>query len=221
MRAVPGDALVGGSAAQFLDQKHALGSLLPFALGLLAAVTFALLWAATRSLVLPLKALVMNVLTLSATFGILVFVFQDGRLEGLLDYRGQDALELTQPVVLFAVAFGLATDYGVFLLTRIKEAWDSGLPNREAVAVGLERTGRIITAAALLFCIAVGAFATSRVIIVKEVGIGIALAVLIDATIVRVLLVPSLMAILGRWNWWPSTQPRPAATLPLAHEADA
>ena len=115
-----------------------------------------LLWAATRSLVLPLKALVMNVLTLSATFGILVFVFQDGRLEGLLDYRGQGALELTQPVVLFAVAFGLATDYGVFLLTRIKEAWDAGLANREAVAVGLERTGRIITAAALLFCIAVG-----------------------------------------------------------------
>ena len=165
-----------------------------------------LLWAATRSLVLPLKALVMNVLTLSATFGILVFVFQDGRLQGLLDYRSQGAIELTQPVILFAIAFGLATDYGVFLLTRIKEAWDAGLPNREAVAVGLERTGRIITAAALLFCIAVGAFATSQIIIVKEVGIGIALAVLIDATIVRALLVPSLMAILGRWNWWPSTR---------------
>ena len=168
-----------------------------------------LLWAATRSLVLPLKALLMNVLTLSATFGILVFVFQDGRLEGLLDYRGQGALELTQPVVLFAVAFGLATDYGVFLLTRIKEAWDAGLPNREAVALGLERTGRIITAAALLFCIAVGAFATSQIIIVKEVGIGIAIAVLIDASIVRALLVPSLMAILGRWNWWPSSRPTP------------
>jgi hypothetical protein len=97
-------------------------------------------------------------------------------------------------------------DYGVFLLTRIKEAWDNGIPNREAVAIGLERTGRIITAAALLFCIAVGAFATSQIIIVKEIGIGIALAVLIDASIVRVLLVPSLMAILGRWNWWPSTR---------------
>jgi RND superfamily putative drug exporter len=204
MRTLPGGALVGGSTAQFLDQKHALGSELPFALGLLAAITCVLLWAATRSLVLPLKALLMNFLTLSATFGILVFVFQDGRLEGLLDYRGEGALELTQPVVLFAVAFGLATDYGIFLLTRIKEAWEAGHPNREAVAVGLERTGRIITAAALLFCIAVGAFATSQVIIVKEVGIGIALAVLIDATIVRVLLVPSLMAILGRWNWWPS-----------------
>ena len=146
----------------------------------------------------------MNALTLASALGILVFVFQDGRLEGLLDYRSQGAIELTQPVLLFAIAFGLATDYGVFLLTRIKEAKDSGLPNREAVAIGLERTGRIVTAAALLFCIAVGAFATSKVILVKEVGIGIALAVLIDASIVRVLLVPSLMAILGRWNWWPA-----------------
>jgi RND superfamily putative drug exporter len=180
--------------------------MLPVAVALLAVVTFMLLWAATRSLVLPVKALLMNVLTLSATFGVLVFVFQDGRLEGLLDYRSQAAIELTQPVVLFAIAFGLATDYGVFLLTRIKEAWDNGIPNREAVAIGLERTGRIITAAALLFCIAVGAFATSQIIIVKEIGIGIALAVLIDASIVRVLLVPSLMAILGRWNWWPSTR---------------
>jgi RND superfamily putative drug exporter len=209
MRGLPGGALVGGATAQFLDQKHTLGSELPVAGLLLAAVTFALLWAATRSLVLPLKALVMNVLTLSATFGVLVFVFQDGRLEGLLDYRGQGALQLTQPVVLFAIAFGLVTDYGVFLLTRIKEAWDAGIPNREAVAVGLERTGRIITAAALLFCVAVGSFATSQIIIVKEVGIGIALAVLIDATIVRALLVPSLMAILGRWNWWPARQPSP------------
>jgi RND superfamily putative drug exporter len=214
MRSLPGNALVGGSTAQFLDQKHSLGSRLPIAALLLAAVTFVLLWAATRSLVLPLKALAMNVLTLAATFGILVFVFQDGRLQGPLDYRGQGAIELTQPVVLFAIAFGLATDYGVFLLTRIKEAWDAGSSNRQAVALGLERTGRIITAAALLFCVAVGAFATSQVIIVKEIGVGIALAVLIDASIVRVLLVPSLMAILGRWNWWPARQARRDATLP-------
>ncbi|HEY6054544.1 MAG TPA: MMPL family transporter, partial [Gaiellaceae bacterium] len=216
MRALPGGALVGGSTAQFLDQKHALGANLPLGAGLLAVVTFLLLWAATRSLVLPLKALAMNVLTLSATFGILVFVFQEGRLQGLLDYSSQNALELTQPVLLFAVAFGLSTDYGVFLLTRIKEAWDAGLPNREAVAIGLERTGRIVTAAALLFCIAVGSFATSQIIIVKEVGLGIALAVLIDASIVRALLVPSLMAILGRWNWWPGAPP--AAASPVRHE---
>jgi RND superfamily putative drug exporter len=204
MRALPGDGLVGGATAQFLDQKHTLGSHLALAIGLLCAITFLLLYRATRSVVLPVKTLVMNALTLAATFGILVYVFQDGRLEGLLDYRGQGALQLTQPVLLFAVAFGLATDYGIFLLLRIKEGWDAGLPNREAVATGLERTGRIVTAAALLFCVAVGSFATSQVILVKEVGVGIALAVLIDATIVRALLVPSLMAILGRWNWWPA-----------------
>jgi uncharacterized membrane protein YdfJ with MMPL/SSD domain len=208
LRALPAGAPVGGSTAQYLDQKHTLGARLPLAIGLLCTVTFLLLYAATRSLVLPLKTLLMTALTLVATFGILVFVFQDGRLESLLGYKGQGALQLTQPILLFAIAFGLATDYGVFLLTRIKEAWDGGLPNREAVAVGLERTGRIVTAAALLFCVAVGAFAASGVIIVKEVGIGIALAVLIDASIVRVLLVPSLMAILGRWNWWPARQRR-------------
>jgi RND superfamily putative drug exporter len=199
-----GDAPVGGPTAAYLDQKHALGAHLPLAVGLLAAVTFLLLLAATRSVVLPLKALLMNLLTISAAFGILVLVFQDGRLEGLLDYQGQGALELTQPILLFAIAFGLSTDYGVFLLTRIREAWDDGLPNREAVAVGLERTGRIVTAAALLFCIAVGSFATSQIVFVKEVGVGIALAVLVDASLVRALLVPSLMALLGRWNWWPS-----------------
>jgi RND superfamily putative drug exporter len=211
MRALPPKPLVGGSTAQYLDQKHSIGTDLPLAIGLLCAVTFVLLYGATRSLILPLKALVMNMLTLSAAFGILVFIFQDGRLQGLLDYRSQGAIALTQPVVLFAIAFGLSTDYGVFLLTRIREAWESGLPNREAVAVGLERTGRIITAAALLFCIAVGSFATSQIILVKEIGIGIALAVLIDASIVRALLVPALMALLGRWNWWPRSSPRARA----------
>ena len=128
MRSLQGDALVGGATAQFLDQKHALGSRLALAVGLLCVVTFLLLYRATQSLVLPLKTLLMNALTLAATFGILVYVFQDGRLEGLFDYRGQGALQLTQPVLLFAVAFGLATDYGVFLLLRIKEGWDAGLP---------------------------------------------------------------------------------------------
>ena len=208
LRALPGGALVGGSTAQFLDQKHAIGVYLPYAIMLICVSTAALLYLATRSVILPLKTLLMNALTLGATLGILVFVFQDGRFERELGYSGQGALQLTQPVLLFAIAFGLATDYGVFLLTRIKEAYDGGLPNREAVAVGLERTGRIVTAAALLFCIAVGAFATSRIIVIKEVGVGIALAVAIDATIVRGFLVPSLMAILGRWNWWPSNRRR-------------
>jgi RND superfamily putative drug exporter len=208
MRAARPGALVGGGTAQFLDQKHVIGSHLALAAALLCAATFALLAVATRSLVLPLKAILMNALTLSATLGVMVFVFQNGRLEGLLHYRGEGAIQLTQPVLLFAIAFGLATDYGVFLLTRIREGWDAGLPNREAVALGLERTGRIVTAAAVLFCVAVGAFATSKVILLKEVGLGIAVAVAIDASIVRALLVPSLMAILGRWNWWPSRRAR-------------
>jgi RND superfamily putative drug exporter len=164
--------------------------------------TLLVLFLMTGSVVLPLKQLLMNMLTLSAVFGILVYVFQDGRLEGLLDYRSQGALEQTMPILLFAVAFGLSTDYGVFLLSRIKEARDAGVENDEAVAVGLERTGRIVTAAALLFSIAIGAFATSEIIFIKQNGVGTALAVLIDATIIRAFLVPSLMALLGHWNWW-------------------
>jgi RND superfamily putative drug exporter len=164
----------------------------------------------TGSVVLPVKALLMNALSLSAAFGLLVLIFQHGRLESLLGYTSQGALESTQPVVLFAVAFGLSTDYGVFLLSRIKEARDRGAPDREAVAMGLERTGRIVTAAAILFCVAIGAFATSRIIFIKELGIGTALAVLLDATIVRALLVPSLMELLGKWNWW---SPKPLKRL--------
>ena len=164
--------------------------------------TLTILFLMTGSVVLPVKALVMNLLTLSATFGILVLVFQDGRLEGVLGFESAGGLEATQPVLLFAIAFGLATDYAVFLLSRIKEARDGGMPNREAVAFGVERTGRIVTAAALLFIVAVGAFATSGVLFIKQVGVGTAIAVAIDATLVRALLVPALMALLGRWNWW-------------------
>jgi len=152
----------------------------------------------TGSVVLPVKALVMNALSLSAAFGVLVFIFQDGRLEGVLGYSSQGALDSAQPLVLLAIAFGLSTDYGVFLLSRIKEARDRGAANSEAVAIGLERTGRIVTAAALLFCVAIGAFATSRIVFIKELAVGTAVAVAIDATLVRALLVPSLMALLGR-----------------------
>jgi uncharacterized membrane protein YdfJ with MMPL/SSD domain len=193
---------VTGQTAEFVDQQHSLAGRLPSAAAILCVTTLALLFAMTGSVVLPVKALVMNVLTLSAAFGLLVMIFQDGRLEKLLGYTSQGALEATQPVLLCAVAFGLSTDYAVFLLSRIKEARDRGLSNRDAVASGLQRTGRIVTAAALLFCVAIGAFATSQIVFIKQVGIGTALAVLIDATLVRALLVPSLMALLGRWNWW-------------------
>lgn len=198
----PGTALVGGETADHVDQLSAIGHGLPAAIAILAVLTFVALFVMTGSVVLPIKALLMNVLTVSATFGILVLIFQDGRFEGPLGYTSQGALESTQPVFLFAVVFGLSTDYAVFLLTRIKEARDAGAGERESVALGLQRTGRIVTAAALLFAIALGAFATSEIVFIKELGIGTALAVLIDATIVRALLVPSLMALLGHRNWW-------------------
>jgi uncharacterized membrane protein YdfJ with MMPL/SSD domain len=206
----PVPAAVGGAAARFVDQQDTLGDYLPLALALLALTTVVLLFLMTGSVVLPIKALLMNVLTLSATFGLVVLIFQDGGLEGVLDFQSAGGIEATQPVLLFAIAFGLATDYAVFLLSRIKEARDSGLDDRSAVAFGVERTGRIVTAAALLFCVAIGAFATSGILFIKLLGVGTAIAVAIDATIIRAFLVPALMALLGKWNWW---APAPLARL--------
>jgi uncharacterized membrane protein YdfJ with MMPL/SSD domain len=202
LRALEGDALVTGFTAAFLDLQNSLGDHLPLFLALVAAVTLVVMFVMCGSLLLPLTQLLMNALGLSAIFGILVLIFQDGRFESLLGYTSQGALVSTQMLFLFAVVFGLSTDYGVFLLSRIKEARDTGHSNPEAVALGLERTGRIITAAALLFAIATGAFVTSQIVFIKELGLGTALAVLLDATIIRALLVPSLMLLLGRRNWW-------------------
>jgi RND superfamily putative drug exporter len=193
---------VAGDTAGFVDLEHSLGTHLPLVLALIIASTLVVLFLMTGSIVLGLTAILMNALSLSAVFGILVLIFQHGNLQGVLSYRSTGALDSTQPILLFAIGFGLATDYGVFLLSRIKEAHDSGIPTNRAVALGLERTGRIVTAAALLFAVAVGAFATSKLIFIKELGLGTALAVLIDATVIRGLLVPSLMELLGRWNWW-------------------
>ncbi len=206
----PYPVLVGGQTATFVDLQSNLKSLLPWAVAIVLIVTVIVLWAMTGSLVLPVKAVIMNALTISAAFGLLVLIFQDGRLTGLLDYQSQGALESTQPILLFAIVFGLSTDYGVFLLGRIKEGHDAGLPTAEAVALGLERTGRIVTAAAVLLAIAIGAFATSSIVFIKELGVGSAAAVLIDASIVRAFLVPALMRLLGDWNWW---SPRPLRAL--------
>jgi uncharacterized membrane protein YdfJ with MMPL/SSD domain len=197
---------VAGETASYLDLEHSLGAHLPAVLAVVVAATLLVLFLMTGSVVLPIKAVLMNTLSLSAVFGILVLVFQHGNLQGLLGYHSLGALDSTQPILLFAMGFGLATDYGVFLLARIKEAHDAGAPNREAVALGLERTGRIVTSAALLFAVAVGAFATSQIVFIKELGIGTALAVLLDASLIRALLVPSLMELLGSANWW---APRP------------
>jgi uncharacterized membrane protein YdfJ with MMPL/SSD domain len=200
--AAPYAVQVTGESARFEDQQASISSHLPLGLGLLALSTIVVLFLATGSVVLPIKAVILNALTLSVAFGVLVLVFQDGRLEGPLSFSSPGSLESADMVLLFVLAFALATDYGVFLLTRIKEGHDAGLSDEEAVAVGLERTGRTVTAAAVLFCIAIGAFATSEIVFIKEVGVGTAVAVLVDATIVRALLVPSLMRLLGRWNWW-------------------
>jgi RND superfamily putative drug exporter len=193
---------VGGFTALFVDQRSSLGAHLPWAVLIIVVVTLVALFLMTGSVLLPIKAVIMNLLTLGATLGVLVLIFQDGRFEDLLRYDSQGAVDLTQPILIGALAFGLSTDYAVFLLSRIKEIRDAGGGERESVALGLQRTGRVVTAAALLFCIAMGAFATSRIVIIKELGIGTALAVALDATVVRALLVPSLMALLGKWNWW-------------------
>jgi uncharacterized membrane protein YdfJ with MMPL/SSD domain len=201
---------VAGVTASFVDLEHSLAAHLPYVLAIVIGATLVILFLMTGSVILPIKAVVMNALGLSAMFGILVWVFQDGHLQRLLSFKSLGALDATQPIFLFAVGFGLATDYGVFLLSRIKEARDAGAANADAVAIGLERTGRIVTAAAALFAVAIGAFATSGIVFIKELGIGAALTVLIDATIIRALLVPSLMRLLGEWNWW---APRPLARL--------
>jgi RND superfamily putative drug exporter len=193
---------VGGLAASQVDEEASVRSKLPLAAVLLIATTLCALFVMTGSLLLPIKALIMNALTLAATLGILVLVFQDGNLEGLLSFESVGALLISVTVLVVVAGFGLSTDYGVFSLSRMREIHDSGATNEEAVALGAERTGRLITSAALLFAVAMGALVTGSLIGVKITGLGLALAVLIDATIVRGMLVPALMAMLGDRNWW-------------------
>lgn len=191
-----------GLAADFVQRQDALGDRLPLALALVCVTTFVLLFAFTGSVVLPVKALVINALTISAALGVLVFLFQDGRLTGLLGYTSQGAIESTTPIILACIVFGLSTDYSVFLLGRIQEEHRRGHDTREAVALGLARTGRIVTSAAALVCVAIGGLVLSRLISIKELGVGAAFGVAVDATIARVVLVPALMALLGSYNWW-------------------
>jgi len=212
-------ALAGVAAEQY-DQAISLRTHMLLALMILAATTLTVLFRMTGSVVLAIKSLIMNLLTLAAAFGILVLVFQDGRFQSLLGYTATGSLEQTNMIILFIIAFGLSTDYGVFLLARIKEAHDTGASDRVAVATGLERSGRVVSAAALLFCAAVGSLAASSVSSLKEFGVGAALAVIIDSTIVRALLVPALMALLGRANWWAPRRLRPLCGRAWIHPAD-
>jgi uncharacterized membrane protein YdfJ with MMPL/SSD domain len=202
--------LVGGGTAWFVDQKAAIAAHTPLTLAILVLVTGGFLFMMTGSLVIPVLALLMNLLTVAVGAGLLVVVFQDGHLSSLFGFTPIGGLEESNLVLLFIIAFALSTDYGVFLFARIKEAHDDGLPARDAVAYGLERTGRLVTAAALLFCVAIGAFVTSDIFFIKELGCGAALAVAIDATFVRALLVPALMGRLGERAWW---APRPLRRL--------
>jgi len=196
------NSLVAGAPAELVDQRHSLGTHLPWALGFIIVSTALILFVMTGSAVLPLVALAMNTLTVSVAFGVLVFVFQDGRLEGLLGYTSQGALDTSMPILLFAVAFGLSTDYGLFLLQRIGEARQRHDTEEGAIADGIVGSGRVITAAALLFAVAMGAFAFSELVYVKEIAVGAAVAVLVDATIVRAFLFPAILGLLGGRAWW-------------------
>jgi len=196
------DALVAGPAAEFVDQQSAIGSRLPLALGLLVALTLLVLWLMTGSVVLPVKAVLMNALTVAASLGVLTFVYQDGRLTGLLGYTPNGGIEPTDFLVTATLIFALSTDYGVFLLGRIKEVRDSGVGERESVAIGVQRTGAVVTAAAILLAVAIGAFSTSSISFIQQIGVATAFGVLVDAFVVRSLLVPSLMGLLGKYNWW-------------------
>jgi uncharacterized membrane protein YdfJ with MMPL/SSD domain len=200
--AAPFPFQVTGDAAELADYRATIADRLPLAAGLVALATFVLLFLFTGSVVVPVKAIVMNVLSLGASFGALVWVFQEGHLAWLLGAEGTGALDPTVPVLTFAITFGLSMDYEVFLLSRIKEAWDQTGDNDRAVALGLQRTGRIVTSAALLLVVVFAGFMAAGMLTIKQIGLGTVLAVALDATVVRMLLVPATMKLMGRWNWW-------------------
>jgi RND superfamily putative drug exporter len=200
----PGTAavLVSGNTARFIDQKQSLLDHMPLVVAIVAVATLVILFLLTGSVLLPLKTLLMNAMTLGATLGIVVLAFQEGLLDGLFDYQGPSAVEVTSLVFLFAIIFGLATDYAVLVMARIKEQHDLGKDNEEAVAVGIGKTGRVITAAAVCIAVVFLAFGVSQIFFMKQISVGVAVGVILDATVVRALLVPSLMRLLGEWNWW-------------------
>jgi len=197
-----GTSLVGGMAADTVDLLDSIGAHLPWMGLIVLGVMLVLLFLAFGSLVLPVKAVLMNVVSITAAFGVVTWVFADGNLEGLLGFESQGFLDATQPILMLAILFGLSMDYEVFLLSRIREEWDRTQDNTRAVAVGLQKTGRIITSAALLLAVVIGAFSTSGIIFMKLIGVGMLVALLVDATVVRALLVPATMQLLGSANWW-------------------
>ena len=194
--------LVGGGAADVADVVDRVRADFPRTALFIIVSTYLVLFVLLRSVVLPAKALVMNTLSIVASFGALVWIFQDGNLSAPLGFQPLGFVETTQPVILFCVLFGLSMDYEVFLLSRMKEVWDRTGDNVEAVAGGMERSGRIVTSAALIVVVVAGSFAFADIVLIKALGVGMAIAVALDATVVRALLVPATMRLLGRWNWW-------------------
>jgi RND superfamily putative drug exporter len=194
--------LVGGTTAGLVDELASLGATLPWMALLVCVSTFVLLFLAFGSLVLPLKAIVMNVLSLSATFGVIVWIFQWGHLSGLLRFTPTGSIDPTMPILMLAIIFGLSMDYEVFLLSRIRERYDQTGDNTASVAAGLQRTGGVITSLALLLIIVIGAFSASGITFIKLMGVGMIVALIVDASVVRILLVPATMRLLGRANWW-------------------
>jgi RND superfamily putative drug exporter len=202
--------LVGGNTAEEVDFLASLAANIPTALAIIAGVMFVILFLMLGSVVVPVKAVVLTILSLSASFGALVWIFQDGNLSNVLGFTPLGSVDGTQPVLVFAIALGLSMDYEVFLLSRIKESYDRTKDTAKAVATGVQKTGTIITSAALLLVVVIGSFAMGQVLVMKEIAIGLGLAILVDATIVRTFLVPATMRLLGRYNWW---APRPLAAL--------
>ena len=194
--------LVGGGAADVTDVVNRVAADFPRTALFIIVTTYMVLFVLLRSVVLPAKALIMNTLSIVASFGALVWIFQQGNLSSVLGFQPLGYVETTQPVILFCVLFGLSMDYEVFLLSRMKEVWDRTGDNIEAVARGLERSGRIVTSAALVVVVVAGSFAFADIVLIKALGIGMAIAIALDATVVRALLVPATMRLLGKWNWW-------------------
>ncbi|GAA2120884.1 MMPL family transporter [Nocardioides bigeumensis] len=194
--------LVGGPSAATVDLVDSVFDRLPVMALMVGVIMLVLLFLAFGSVVLPLKAIVMAIISIAASFGVVTWIFQDGHLSGLLGFDSPGYLDVTEPILMLAILFGLSMDYEVFLLSRVREEWDRTGDNTAAVAIGMQRTGRIITSAALLLAVVIGGFATSGIVFIKMIGVGMLVAVLLDATVVRALLVPATMRLLGRANWW-------------------
>jgi RND superfamily putative drug exporter len=195
--------LLGGLSAGQKDFITSLYGKAPWAAAFVLGVTYLILLITFRSVIIPLKAVIVNILSLTASFGAMVFVFQDGNLSGLLDFTPLGFVDATLPILMFCTIFGVSMDYEVFLLSRIREAYENGDSNTASVAKGLAATASIITSAAAIIIVVTGAFAFTGIVLTKAVGLGLAVAVFVDATIIRVLLVPATMRVLGDWNWWP------------------